>query len=75
MISIRYKCGHDGQLNEQFNGAPCCPCGETEIVFVRPSRMPRFTGACTGPYATHTSLEPAVVNVAPSGPLRLKEGT
>jgi hypothetical protein len=73
MIDIRYKCGHSGQLNEQFNGTPICPCGETQIVFVKPSRMPRFTGACTGPYAAFAPLEPAVVNVAPAGPLVIKE--
>jgi DNA-directed RNA polymerase subunit RPC12/RpoP len=75
MIDIRYKCGTAGQLNEQFNGTPVCPhCGTTEIVFVKPPRMPRFTGACTGPYATHSHADPAVVNVAPAGPLVIKEG-
>lgn len=73
MIAIRYKCGHSGQLNEQFNGSPVCPCGESQIVWVKPSRAPRFTGACTGPFATHSHMDPAVVNLAPAGPLKVKE--
>ena len=74
-ITIRYRCGHEGQLSDTIPGSPVCHCGETQITYVRPQRMPRFTGSCTGPYATFTRLDPGVVDVAPAGPLRLKEQT
>ena len=72
-ISIRFKCGHDSQLSDTFMTSPVCHCGETQITYVMSSRAPRFTGACSGPHATHTRVDPAVVDVAPAGPLRLKE--
>lgn len=72
-IAIRFKCGHEGLISDSVNMSPICHCGETQITFVKPSRPPRFTGACTGPYATHSHADPAVVNVAPAGPLRVKE--
>ena len=56
-----------------MQAVPTCPCGERQIIGVTPSRPPRFTGTCTGPYATTTALEPGVVNVAPAGPLVCKE--
>ena len=73
MIGIRFKCGHSGVLSESFMTSPVCRCGETQIVYVQPSRAPRFTGACTGPHAEFRAVDPAAVNVAPSGPLSLKE--
>ena len=72
-ISIRFACNHESALSDSFMTSPVCHCGERQITYVRPSRPPRFTGACTGPYATYTRLEPGVVDVAPSGPLQIKK--
>lgn len=60
-------------LSDQAAVVPTCPCGETRLTYVKPRRMPRFVGACTGPYAESRGVEPATVDVAPGGPLRLKD--
>lgn len=73
MIQIRYKCGHEGRLSESVSASPRCHCGETQIVYVKTARPPRFSGAASGPYAEFKAVDPAIVNVAPAGPLRLKE--
>lgn len=69
MIQIQFACGHDGTISESAMARPVCHCGNAQIVTVRPSRPPRFTGTCTGPHAEYRALDPGVVNVAPSGPL------
>lgn len=73
MIQIRYQCGHDGRLGDAASGSPRCHCGETRVVYVKTSRPPRFSGSASGPYAEFKAVDPAVVNVATAGPLRLKE--
>lgn len=73
MIKIRFSCGHEGQLSDSIQTTPVCPCGERQIAFVQPSRPPRFVGTCSGPYAEFKALDPGIVNVAPSGPLKLKD--
>lgn len=70
---IRFACGHAVTLGDNPSGAPVCDCGETRIQAVK-ARAPRFTGACSGPYAEFKNLGPAVVNLAPAGPLTLKTG-
>ena len=72
-ISIRFACGHESALSDSFMTSPVCQCGERQITYVRPSRAPRFTGTCSGPFATMTPMEPGVVDVAPAGPLSLKK--
>lgn len=73
MIEVRFRCGHSAQLGDATTGSPRCQCGETQVTFVKPSRQPRFSGVATGPYAEYKAVDPAVVNVATAGPLRLKE--
>ena len=53
---------------------PVCRCGERRISDVK-APAPRFRGVCQGPSATYTHAEPAIVNVAPAGPLRVKGPT
>lgn len=73
MIDVRFSCGHTGQLSDTVASSPVCgTCGERQITYVKAPRLPRFVGACTGPYAEPTGVTPGVVNVAPAGPLRLK---
>ena len=74
MIKIQFSCGHTGMIADTAITAPvCAECGESQIAHVLPTRMPTFTGACTGPYAEYQRVEPAVVNVATAGPLLLKK--
>jgi len=37
------------------------------------TRAPRFTGACSGPYAEMKALEAISVSLADKGPLKLKQ--
>ena len=73
MIEIRYRCGHVQQVPDTVSASPRCHCGEMQIVYAKPNRPPRFSGVAVGPYADFKAMEPAVVNVATAGPLRLKE--
>ena len=70
-IQLRFACGHEATVSENVSSTPVCPCGETRITRTF-ARAPRFTGACSGPYATTKALDAAVVNVAPGGSLNLK---
>ena len=70
-IRLRFACGHAGTMSDNPQTAPVCGCGETRITRTF-ARAPRFTGACSGPYATTRGVEPAIVNVAPGGALHLK---
>jgi len=70
-MRITFACGHDAQIGDNPSGAPVCACGEKRIQAVK-VRAPRFTGAVSGPYAEFKNLEPAVVNLAPGGPLQLQ---
>jgi hypothetical protein len=74
MIRLTFACGHALTL-EDTNVAPACvECGETRVSNVTTKRLPRFRGACRGPYAEIESLPGVPVeSAAPSGPLRLKE--
>lgn len=74
MIRVDFACGHSLAIGDSANAAPrCAACGEVQVRRVTTSRPPRFTGTVTGPYADFKGLDPGVVNVAPAGPLRLKE--
>ena len=70
-IRVTFACGHSASVGLTVDSAPVCGCGETRITRTH-ARAPRFVGACSGPYAETTALEPAIVNVAPGGVLRLK---
>lgn len=74
-ITIRFACGHPVLTVEDIGQAPsCAACGERRVQSVVTDRAPRFRGSVTGPCA---SFDPhggaVVVNVAPAGPLALKE--
>lgn len=71
MITVRFACGHDGAVSESATTTPVCGCGESRVTRVR-ARPPRFTGACSGPYAETKALDPAVVNLTSAGSLKLK---
>lgn len=70
-IGITFACGHQGQASATADAAPVCHCGERQIRRVV-ARAPRFVGTCTGPYCETKAVDPAVVDLAPAGPLKLK---
>ena len=67
-IRLRFVCGHEGSVSETSEGSPVCGCGETRIARTF-ARAPRFSGACSGPYAEMKQVDPAVVNFTTAGPL------
>ena len=70
-ITVRFVCGHASAVGVNATSDPVCPtCGETRIARTS-APPPRFTGACAGPYAVTSKVDPASVRLAP--PLRLKE--
>ena len=72
-ITVRFTCGHAASLGLTQTVDPVCPtCGESRVARTS-APPPRFRGACSGPYAQSVVLDPAVVNVAPKGPLQLKK--
>ena len=74
MITVVFNCQHSMQLDDKATASPICGiCGERTVRRVTTSRPPRFVGACTGPYAEYKGLEPGIVDVAPKGPLHLKD--
>lgn len=71
-IRVRWACGHMGSVVPTTDATPRCPsCGEHRVQAVQ-ARAPRFTGACSGPYAETTAVEPLPVSLA-ERPLRLKK--
>lgn len=74
MIAVTFECGIRSEYSDQMQISPrCSHCGTTKIASVRTSRPPRFTGVASGPLCEYKPLEPGVVDVAPAGPLRIKE--
>ena len=72
-IQVRFTCGHQASIAVNLDAAPVCPtCGETTVARVK-ARPPRFTGVASGPYCEHRALDAVPVNLAPKGPLTLKE--
>lgn len=69
-MTIHFACGHGVEIGDNPSIAPVCACGERRIQAVK-ARPPRFVGACSGPYAEFQNLAPAVVNLAPGGPLSI----
>lgn len=73
MIIVKFACGHSISVSDNTGWQPVCVvCKEPRIARIQ-SRAPRFTGTVTGPYAEYKAFDGAVVNVAPGGPLHLKE--
>ena len=73
-MRLDFSCGHtltaeDGAAIEPT--CPACSCRQVSHVQVRP---PRFVGSCTGPHAEFVpDVKPVKVDLAPSGPLPLKQ--
>ena len=73
-IQLVFTCGHTAQIGDRADSSPrCAACGCVQVARAISSRLPRFTGTCTGPLAEFKALDPGVVNVAPGGPLTIKE--
>ncbi len=72
MIRLTFQCGHSSTIDEKATEASCPICGNRQVTRVI-ARPPQFIGTCTGPYATTKSIEPAIVNLATAGSLKLKD--
>ncbi len=72
MVTVRFACEHELKVGDNPAATPQCSCGEKRVTRVH-APPPRFSGACSGPYAVMKAVTPAVVNLASAGPLRLKE--
>ena len=73
MVVITFACGHHSSIPTNADSAPTCPeCGDMQIRRVK-ARAPRFVGVATGPYCETTALTAIPVNLAPKGPLTIKE--
>ena len=73
MVTVTFACGHRAQVGTNVDTQPCCPeCGERTVQRVK-ARAPRFVGVATGPYAETKALDAIAVNLAPKGPLKIKE--
>jgi hypothetical protein len=71
-MKVTFACQHTAEIGDNPSGPPVCACGERRIQAVK-ARAPKFTGACSGPFAEFRQLDPVVVNLAPGGPLTLKK--
>lgn len=75
MITVTFACGHAISVNDNTGWEPVChTCHETRVSRVK-ARAPHFYGTATGPYCETKGLEPGIVNVAPGGPLSLRESS
>lgn len=70
-MKITFACNHHATIGDASMTAPICWCGESRIQAVT-SPPPRFTGACSGPFATYRVVDPITVSLT-SRPLTLKE--
>jgi len=74
-MRLDFACGHSVTAPDGTDiTAPECPtCHNRQVTHVT-VRPPRFTGTCCGPCATFDPTVTATkVNLAPGGPLTLKE--
>jgi len=72
-MRIDFACGHHAQTDDDVTNPECPTCHEKRITHVK-VRPPRFFGTCCGPCATFDpSVTAVAVNLAPGGPLRLKD--
>lgn len=70
-ITVTFACGHQQAVAVTADAPPIClACGDQRVLRTK-ARAPRFVGACQGPYCETKACEPAIVNVAPAGPLQL----
>ena len=73
-MRVTFNCGHPAVLvPETVDQQPTCPmCGDRLVRAVQ-ARAPRFVGLASGPYCETRPLDAIPVNLAPKGPLVLKE--
>ena len=74
-ITVRFTCGHGTEILPRDTGTvrPACPtCGETRVRHTV-ARAPNFRGVASGPSARTEALGGVPLQLAPDGPLRLKE--
>jgi len=73
-MRLDFACGHSVTAADDANVSPECPtCHNRKVTHVA-TRPPRFTGTCCGPCATFDPTATATpVNLAPEGPLKLKD--
>ena len=72
MIQVRFACGHSRAVGLNQSDPVCQECGDRTVRRVQ-ARAPRFVGVATGPYCETQALGAVEVNLAPKGPLTLKE--
>ena len=72
-MMVSWACGHRGDVPEAIQSSPVCPdCGDPRIRDVK-APAPRFVGVARGPSVTSKVLEAIALDLAPRGPLKLKE--
>ena len=74
-MRLDFACGHSLTVADDAAIEPrCILCRDGRITHVQ-IRPPRFRGACTGPHAEFNPEigQPGAVNLAPGGPLKLKD--
>lgn len=71
-VEVTMRCGYRMRLDPDKQSPVCPHCGETVVARVK-APPPRFTGAVSGPYAKTAAVEPIAPNLAPSGPMPMKE--
>ena len=70
-MTIHFACGHALTIGDNQQTAPLCViCGESRIQSVQ-ARAPRFVGVASGPLCEFKHLDPATVNLAPAGALKV----
>ena len=73
MVVVTFGCGHRANVGLNADSQPTCPeCGNRQVARVK-ARAPRFVGVATGPYCETKALDAIPVNLAPKGPLVIKE--
>lgn len=70
VVELTFACGHVVPFDEKRGAV--CDCGETRVATVK-APPPRIVGVASGPFVTRRKLKAKFVNLAPGGPLRLKE--
>ena len=72
-IRIEFVCGHSVIAPDDVSQAPACQiCGDRRVRDVI-APAPRFRGAVSGPQATPGDVTGPPPNLAPGGPLPIKE--
>jgi len=74
MVTVRWRCGHTGDVDPDKVASPVCACGERKIAGVLNVGAPRIVGHATGPLVEQKYLGPQAVRLA-KRPLPLKEPT